>query len=182
MYKRQGSTLVSPGFNNVDPNIIELLRFEIAEIARVYGVPQSLIGHHEKGSSIRNANIVTADFNSLKKKALIPYSRSIISEVQKKLVIPAMRLEQSRFGVKKELSFEFDFRINDESSEMETTMVLKNMAQSGVYTINELRKREGYPPLPDGDRLPGITGAPKQQQNQQFNGNALDRSVADLLQ
>ena len=72
-----GGTINAVPFANVDPGIVELLRFEVAEISRIFGVPQGLIGHHEKGSSERNANIVTADFTLLKKKSSASLRRSV---------------------------------------------------------------------------------------------------------
>ena len=147
------------GFANVDAGILELLRFEIAEVCRVYGTPQSLIGHHEKGSSIRNANIVTADFVSLKKRALLPYAESWIAEIDRKLVRPAARRESLRTGQLRDLSFKYDFRKLDEASEMENVMVAKNALQSGAVTPNETRKRYfGLAPLEGGDDLPLTTG------------------------
>ena len=160
-----GGKMVQVPFANVDPGILDLLRFEVAEIARIFGAPQSLIGHHEKGSSMRNANIVTADFTSLKKKALLPYSESFISEIERKLLYPALISEKEKTGVRRDLHFIYDFTKTEEASEMEKVMILKNRAQSGVYTINEIRRMQGLPPIEGGDVLPGVTGAPSQNEN-----------------
>ena len=124
------ATIAKVGFNNVDIGILDLFRFEVAEISRIYGVPQSLIGHHEKGSSVRNANIVTADFVSLKKKALLPYSESFRAEFERKILTP-LRRENSTVN----LHLEFDFRRTDEASEEEKTNISKNKAQSGIFTL-----------------------------------------------
>ena len=157
-----GSEMQSVGFANVDVGILEMLRFEIAEICRVFGVPQSLIGHHEKGSSVRNANIVTADFTALKKRALLPYAQSFISEIETKLVKPAAIREGRRMGqmAPRNLSFMYDWKRVDEASEMEQVMVAKNALQSGALTPNETRKRYfGLAPKDGGDDLPGTAGA-----------------------
>ena len=156
-----GAEMQSVGFANVDVGILELLRFEIAEISRVFGVPQSLIGHHEKGSSVRNANIVTADFTALKKRALLPYAESFIAEIEKKLVKPAAIREGRRLETSgRNLGFQYDFKRVDEASEMEQVMVAKNALQSGALTPNETRKRYwGLGPIEGGDTLPLTTGA-----------------------
>lgn len=158
-----GAEMQTAGFSNVDTGILEMLRFEIAEVARVFGVPQSLIGHHEKGSSVRNANIVTADFTALKKRALLPYAESFIAEIDRKLVRPAAKREYARTGEMRNLSFRYDFKRVDEASEMEQVMVAKNMLQSGAATPNEVRTRYfGLEPLDGGDELPLTTGAGRQ--------------------
>ena len=123
---------------------------KLLRLARIFGVPQSLIGHHEKGSSFRNANIVTADFTlHLRKKALLPYSESFIAEIEKKMIRP-MEIRKARKGQTEpeNLFFIYDFSRTEEAAEMEKVMILKNMAQSGVYTIQmRVRKKEGLPPI-----------------------------------
>ena len=166
-----GSTLSKVGFSNVDLGILDLFRFDVAEISRIYGVPQSLIGHHEKGSSVRNANIVTADFTSLKKKALLPYSQSFISEFDRKLIKP-LRRENSTAQT---LVLEFDFRKTDEASEEEKTNISKNKAQSGIFTANEIRRMDwNLPPVEGGDELLQTTGSPERDLTNKKKSDKVD--------
>ena len=156
-----GGAMVAVPPANVDPELLELMRFETAEVSRCMGVPQGLIGHFEKGSAVRNANIVTADFTALKKKALLPYAESISSEVERKLLMPKMMRDEKRFGEVDNLEFIFDFAKVDESSMAERVAIAKNMMQSGAVTRAEVRQFLGKKPKAGDDVYPEVTGAPK---------------------
>ena len=51
----------------------------------------------------------------------------------------------------------------------------KNLAQTGYWTINELRERDGLAPRPDGDDYPNAAGAPTTKENSNEGGNDGER-------
>ena len=155
-----GGEMQSAGWANVDPGLLDMFRFQIAEICRVIPTPQSLIGHHEKGSSVRNANIVMADFLALKKRSLLPLAASYIAEYERKLLQPSIEREFRRTGRIRRLRLRYDFQQWDEAGEAEKTKIVKDEMQSGVFTANEIRRRRyRMRPAEGGDTLPDPAGA-----------------------
>ena len=54
-----------------------------------------------------------------------------------------------------------NFRAVEKGSALEGAEAVMKMSQTGVFTINEIREIEGYPPRTDGDAYPDVAGAPQ---------------------
>jgi HK97 family phage portal protein len=127
-------------FSSVDAQFLELWTFSVNEIARVFGVPPSLL--FELGRATwGNASEMGASFLRF---TLARWLTAIEGELALKLFAQE---ERARFCV------EFDTDLLLRSDLASRATAYSQLRASGVVTANEIRAWENLPPRPDGNTL-----------------------------
>ena len=138
------------GPSAVDLQIIELMRWSVEDICRVYRVPPRMVGAHAENQ--RTGSAFEAQATQFIRHSVRPLCNLIAGEL-------SYQIFAGRFDVEIDPSRQamgsFSERVN---------AVDKAVAKGGVLTINEGREVLGYPPRTDGDRLLSPTGAPDQRE------------------
>ncbi|MDF3680315.1 phage portal protein, partial [Enterobacter hormaechei] len=115
-------------------------KFQVSELARFFGVPPHLVGDVEKstswGSGIEQQNLGFLQYT------LQPYISRWENSIQRWL-IPAK--DVGRIHAEHNL----DGLLRGDSASRAAFM--KAMGESGLRTINEMRRTDNMPPLPGGD-------------------------------
>ncbi|OHV12126.1 phage portal protein [Kushneria phosphatilytica] len=126
-----------------DAQTLESRSFQVAEIARIFGVPPHKIGHIENstswGSGIEQQNI------EFVQSTLMDYFKAWESAIERQLVRPSDRRGANRIRVQHNL----ETLLRGDSTARAN--FLSTMTRNGVYTINEARARENLPPVEGGD-------------------------------
>lgn len=132
---------------SMSPQDIELLRtrnFNIEDICRWFGVPSVLVNHNNDtsvwGSGIEQ--IIQA-FYKLKLRNYLELIEASI----------AANLDTEKYKDGEKLCPAFDFDALTRASTSERFEALQKAVQTGLITINEGRKKEGYDPIAGGDVL-----------------------------
>ena len=146
---RSGERIVSiPGqlqfeqlsMSSTDMQFLESRKFTVREICRFFGVHPSFV-FDDTSNNYKSAEQANVAFLS---HTLNPLLRSIEVELHRKLVDPARAYKYK---------FQFDRRglyaCDLDSRARYQTARLGN----GTATVNELRKEENLPPVPEGDRV-----------------------------
>lgn len=127
--------------NPEDAQMLESRAFSVEEIARLFGVPPHMIGHTEKstswGTGLEQQTLGFVQF-SLRKRL-----KRIEQAIMKQLLTPADRAG----GVTVEFNLEGLLR-GDSAGR---AAFYQSGLQNGWATINEVRQREGLPPVAGGD-------------------------------
>lgn len=130
--------------NPSDAQTLESRRFQVGEIARVFGVPPHKIGDVEKstswGSGIEQQNI------EFIQSTLMGYFKEWESAIERQLLRPRERRGDSRIRAQHNL----ESLLRGDSAARSS--FLSEMTRNGVYTINEARARENLPPVEGGDQ------------------------------
>lgn len=124
-----------------DAQMLESRAFSVEEVARFFGVPPHMIGHTEKttswGTGLEQQTLGFVQF-SLRKRL-----KRIEQAIEKQLLTPADRAA----GVVVEFNLEGLLR-GDSTGR---AAFYQSGLQNGWTTINEVRAREGLPPVGGGD-------------------------------
>lgn len=144
-----GATYKPTSFTPTDAQYLELRRYAVDEIARVFGVPPSML--FEMGRATwGNAENQSATFLTF---TLMRWLRAWQSEIRLKLFTKEERDDWfAEFNSDDLLTVDFAARAT----------AYGQYRSMGAMTGNEVRKGLNLPPLPDGDSLsnPNITTAP----------------------
>lgn len=133
-----GAELKSIGISNADSQFLETRKFQRSEIAGMFRVPLHLIGDLEK-SSFSN---ISEQSQELVKYTLQPYMRKI--EQAARIQLLSETDKKTRF-----LKFNVDGLLRgDIAKRFNSYNIGRNM---GVYSANEIRKKEDMNPITDGD-------------------------------
>lgn len=137
-----GWTVESIGMNPEDMQLLETRGFNVETICRWFGVAPVMIGRMEKstawGSGLEQMNLWFLTYT------LMPWLVRVEQAITRCLLAPA---EKENFFAKHNV----DALLRADSqarAQLEATQV-----QNGVKTRNEVREKEGLPPLPGGDML-----------------------------
>lgn len=161
-----GAQFQSLTMPNDDAQLLESRRFQIAEIARYFGVPPYLLMETEKstswGTSLEQQATGFVQFD-LYPTWLVPTEQRITKE----LLLP-----DSQFA-----KYNVDALLRgDAASRAEFYRVMRDV---GAFSANDIRELEDRPPVPDGDGyLQSLNHAPlgtdvtKLQKNSEGNGDA----------
>ena len=129
-----GATLQVIGTSSADMEFLNQRKFSRDEILAVFGVPPMKVGITE---DVNRASALESD-KSFKSDKIIPLQRMISNKINLCVVSlfnnPRVKFEFS----------ELDLRDAKEQSQID-----KIDLESGVMTVNEVRKRRGLQPLPD---------------------------------
>lgn len=124
-----------------DAEMILNRRFNVEEICRWIGVPPIIIGHAGDGQTMWGTG-VSAIMQSWYTLGLRADLKRIEQAIWKRVFTPAQRV---RFSVK--INYE-DLLRGDTAARSAFYVAMLN---AGVMTINQVRKLEGWPPVPGGD-------------------------------
>ena len=127
-----------------DAQLLSTRKFQVEDIARIFGVPPHMIGHTEKttswGSGVEQMSIGFVRFT------LRRYLDAIQQEIKRKLW-PRSRRVYGEFNADALLD-------GDSKAQAEFfAKALGGPGSQGWMTINEVRKLKNLPPVPGGDRL-----------------------------
>ena len=146
------SVATTGGMSAVDIQTIELLRWSVEDIARVWNVPPRLLHHYHEGFRVAAFESQQAD-----------YERTSIAghvhRVQEQLTSKLMSRDDLEMSLAVRMPTD---RIRAGNWSERVNSVDQGVAKAGVMTINEGRRQLRLPDWPDGDRLLQPKGAPAQ--------------------
>lgn len=129
------------GFNHVDMDFVNSLRWSLEEVARAFGVPKTLLAELERATF---SNFIASE-RIFWRNTVIPRLRYIEEELNEQL-LPKAGFDGVRFG--------FDLSsieaLLDDSVEAARRDSL--LLEKGVVTINEVRARRGLAPVAWGNQ------------------------------
>lgn len=135
-----GFTTQPIGVSPQDAQMLEARKFQVAELARFYGVPPHLVGDVEKttswGSGIEQQNLGFLQYT------LKPYLDRWEYSIERWLV------KESDQGVL-HAEHNLDGLLRGDSASRAAFM--QGMVNAGIRTINEVRRLDNLPPIPGGD-------------------------------
>lgn len=135
-----GFTTQAIGVSPQDSEILAARKFQVAELARFYGVPPHLVGDVDKttswGSGIEQQNLGFLQYT------LKPYLDRWEYSIERWLV---KETEQGSIHAEHNL----DGLLRGDSTSRASFMQI--MVNTGIRTVNEVRRLDNLPPLPGGD-------------------------------
>lgn len=144
--------------SGIELKVIDIMKWSLVDICRVFGVPPRLIGHYEQGVRAENGMFQRSVADFLKWN-MEPDIRRLESAFSKKLLTMEERVNGYR--VMYDLN-EFEKGTMRERAEIAELLVTRAM----VWTPNQGRRYvDNSPPVDGGDRLVSPKGAPDQNQN-----------------
>ncbi len=133
-----------------DMMLADQLNWSVSDIARIYGVPLAMIQH----TAGQRPSVEELE-DALLRDAVMPLCCQISAALNERLLTAADRMRM--YEIKADLSM---FAVPTMSGKAAWAM---SMAQSGVLTTNEIRRKLGFAPIDGGDELPSPAGAPDRQ-------------------
>lgn len=134
------SDFINFGMTSTDMQFLESRKFSVQEIARVYGVPLYML-FFDSSSNYKSADMTQKAFTE---NTLYPLLRRIENEFNRKLVSRQM-------CCKRKFCYNLDSMMAADLLTRADYMI--KLVQSGVYTVNDLRKKENQPTVEGGDRV-----------------------------
>ena len=126
--------------SSVDMEFLSTRKFSVREICRFFGVPPSYV-FDDGATNYKSAELANVDFLS---QTLNPLLTKIEKELLRKLVAPH-RYHRFRFEFDRKALYATDLAGR---ADYQTKTIA-----TGVYTINDWRRYENKPEVPDGDRV-----------------------------
>lgn len=135
-----GFTTQPIGVSPQDSEILAARKFQVAELARFYGVPPHLVGDVDKttswGSGIEQQNLGFLQYTL--KPYLVRWEYSIERWLVKESEQGIIHAEHNLDGL-----------LRGDSTSRASFMQI--MVNTGIRTVNEVRRLDNLPPLPGGD-------------------------------
>lgn len=128
---------LSTGQTGVSAQHVETRRLQIEEICRAYGVFPAIIGHSDKASTYASAE---SFFAAHLRQTLAPWHKAWRD-----------RIDETLLDGSGPLFTKFDTRYMVAGSMADRATWARTMAETGIYTRNEIREEEGRDPLPGLD-------------------------------
>lgn len=128
---------ISTAISGVDAQHVETRRLQIEEICRGYGVFPIMVGHSDKAATFASSE---AFFSAHMKHTLAPWHEAW-----------KQRLDETLLDGNGSLFTEFDTRYLLAGSMADRSQWARTMAETGIYTRNEIRDEDGKDPLPGLD-------------------------------
>ncbi|WP_425154860.1 phage portal protein [Candidatus Palauibacter sp.] len=142
----------SAGLSATDLQLVELLKWGVEDVARVYGIPPRMLGHYHEGFRATRFEAQAVDFER--------YTvRRDVRRAEEQLTAKLMTRDDVAAGRVVRMPSD---RIRAGSWSEQVTAVDQAVAKAGVMTVNEGRRVLRLPERPDGDRLYQPKGAPAQ--------------------
>ncbi len=132
-----GFEYVTPAMKAEDLQFLATQKFDTTQIARLLGIPASIMLASVEGSNLTYSNIEQS-WIEFADYTLSAYAGEI-EELFNRL------LPRGRTAV-------FDWDSSRRTDMSERLAAYKTAIDAGIYTINEVREREGLAPLADGDQ------------------------------
>ena len=144
------------GMTAVDMQLMEVMRWSALDTCRVWNVPPRMVYVADVRTSPRVSSAsLESDAESFTRWTVTPEAERAMAQLTAKLLSP----EERMMGMGVRVSAD-RIGVGSWTERVMATDVI--VAKAGVLTPNEGRRRLGYPPHPDGDRLLSPTGAPAQ--------------------
>ena len=147
--------------SNLDLALVDLLKWGVEDIARVFNISPARLGHFHAGMRARTFEMQAVDFE---RYSIMPHTELMDSQLTRKLLSTediirgmSIRTDTSQVSLG-------TYRERAEAAELGVT-------RGGFMTINEGRRLLDLPELPDGDKLLEPKGAPAQDNGGNGNGN-----------
>ena len=161
----RGWDLVGGSMSVADIQLIEILKYTVEDIARVFNYPLRMLQHFHDG--MRTSTMFESQASDYERWTIKPEARSIQDQMTYKLLMPD------------EILANLVIRIPTESIGLGSwSERLKAAADwtygGGLGTVNEARKMLGYPAIEGGDKLVSPKGAPAQ-------AGAVDNNEQDAI-
>lgn len=138
LFLDNGSKWNALSLSMADAQTLEMRRFGVADICRLYGVPPFMAGETDKGSNWGTG--LEQQRNGFLIFAIDPDLCRIEGELNRKLFAPPYYCEFNRQA------------LNAMDAMTEADLFAKGV-QNARYTPNEVRRRSNLPDLPGGDQL-----------------------------
>ena len=139
----------------LDLQLIELLKWGVEDIARVFGVSPIRLGHYYEGMRVTGFEMQSADFE---RYSIANHVARTDSQLTRKLLGDSEGVADLMMG----RSIAADTDMIKQGTLSERGQIAKDMVTGGIWQINEGRELTGQQPHPDGDRLLDPRGAPAQ--------------------
>lgn len=145
------STLVMPAglriddrslFSASDMQVIEILRWTVEDICRIFGVPPRLLGHYASGQRVDGK--VGTQAEDFWRYGVRPWATRISAQMTLKGLSVADRMRRLSVRMISE-------PVREGSPEENARIAGTSYADGGVVTRNEAREMMSMPPDPDGD-------------------------------
>ena len=140
------------GLSSVDMQLVELLKWSVEDVARVWGISPIRLGHYHEGFRVATFEQQASDFERYTIYAL---AKRFDAQLNQKLLVPV----DLRAGYRIKTNTEM---LRTGSLSERIVAAEQAVARAGLWTINEGRELTGQPPRADGDRLMSPKGAPAQ--------------------
>ena len=151
--------VIPPGFtmkeltnmSNTDLQLIELLKYNLEDICRIWNTPPRMVFHYHTGQRVfKEGESPSEDFV---KWSIAPDAQRFWSQLTSKLV--------SVEDIKKDYAVRFHTDAIGEASWSQRARIAGDLvSKDGLYTPNEGRELMRRGPMPDGDKLRIPKGAP----------------------
>ena len=139
------------GISAVDMQLIELMRWTVEDICRVFGVPPRMVGHQSVGMRVETK--LGQQGEDFFRWSLSPWIARITAQLSAKLLSRDDYDNGVRIGMNADVISQGTFAERVDAID-------QAVAKAGVLTINEGRSILGYGPIDDGDRLIAPAGTP----------------------
>lgn len=136
----EGGNFTPLTFNSVDNQFAELRAFQLAEIARAFRVPPTMLQDYGRATWGNSAKMMRIFVNL----TLQPWLQKVEGEFALKLFTPDERIHLA-------LEHDIDQLVN--ANPLDRAKAAQLWRASGVKTANDLRADENLPPRDDGDSL-----------------------------
>ena len=166
--KAGGTPVLPPGaklhstqgmLSNIDVDLIEQLKWDVEDVARIWNVPPRLLQHYHEG--FRASKDVEAQFEDFERISIQPHVHRLQEQIGNKLLTKEDRSSNR--------VIRFSTDLLKMGSWSERARSVREAADSGVITANEGRKKLNLRARPDGDKLLERRGAPKDDGSQDLS-------------
>lgn len=131
----------SISINPNDAQMLESRAFSVEEVCRIFGVPPHMVGHTEKNSSWGTG--IEQQTLAFQKFTLRARLKCIETALEQQLLTPD--------DIAKGISIQFNLEGLLRGDSAGRTAFYSSGLQNGWLTINEVRAKEGMPPVAGGD-------------------------------
>ena len=142
------------GRSPVEASLLDMLNAQVADIARSWNIPSTMIGLRDKGGQeVRGRPVLEEQYRNFVRAGYGTTVQGYADEFTLKLAPNGVRVH-------------FDLNELTMGTMMDRASIVNMLVvDAGVFTVNEGRKLMGYPPKPGGDKLMQPRGAPTQGQS-----------------
>lgn len=125
-----------------DAEMLMNRRFNVEDICRWLGIPPVIIGHSAEGQTMWGTGV-----DSIMRAWYTLGLRTYLKRIEQAIFKRVLTVEQRAAGLSVRINYEDLLRADTAARATFYT----SMLQDGVFTINEVRRREGLPPVEGGD-------------------------------
>ena len=150
-----GTRMSSHALSALDMQVIETLKFSIEDVSRIFNIPPRCIYHFHAG--MRTSGEIEAQGTDTERYSIRPEANRAAAAMTAKLLTPAERMAGLRVCMPTDDIAEGTFSEQIRS-------LGPGVSNFGIITPNEARRRMGYAPVPNGDKLRAPRGGPAKPQ------------------